>query len=52
MLAHENSKVPEVLSVPRFYERIIDTALVRGPMGSHQLAMEKAPIAVIDTSGL
>ena len=40
----ENSRIPESLSIPRFFERIIDNALVRGPINSHQKAMEKAPL--------
>ena len=48
VVAPENKRVPSSLSVPRFFERIIDSTLVRGPMNSHQLAMRKAPLAVVD----
>ena len=46
----ENENVPYSLSVPRFFERIIDAVLVRGPMSAHQDAMNKAPlISIVDS---
>jgi len=46
----ENANVPYALSVPRFFERIIDAVLVRGPMSAHQDAMNKALlISVVDS---
>ena len=48
VVSAENSKVPEALSVPRFFKKIIDAVLVRGPMSAHQLALEKTPIAIVD----
>ncbi|MBQ9067802.1 MAG: hypothetical protein IJ131_01900, partial [Eggerthellaceae bacterium] len=52
VVSSENEKVPNSLSVPRFFEQIIDTVLVRGSMNSHRLAMEKAPLEIVDFSSL
>lgn len=40
----QNDLVPEALSIPRFFERIVDMALVRGPMSAHAKARKKAPL--------
>lgn len=50
VVSPENRRVPDALSVSRFFERIIDAVLVRGPMSAHQVAMEKAPITLMDIS--
>ena len=52
VVSRENGRVPSSLSVPRFFEQIIDMTLVRGSMNSHRLAMEKAPLEIVDISDL
>ena len=47
-VSQDNDKVPDLLSVPHFFEQIIDLTLVRGPLNAHQVALEKAPITVIE----
>ncbi len=49
VVSAENSKVPELLSIPRFFEIIIDMTLARGPMNAHQTATAKAPMVSLDS---
>lgn len=44
----ESDAVPRALGVPRFFQRLIDLLLLRGPMGAHEEAALKAHATRVD----